>query len=217
MLTQLQMETSSTIYGVTVNPYNSALTSGGSSGGEGAIIAVKGSLLGTGSDTGGSIRGPAGMNGIYGFKPTASRLSFRGLEGLAGGRDQIQSPYGPMATNLDGIDLWMKVVIGSRAWERDTAVPPLEWRDKVDFLIKKPGTRGLKVGVMWDDGIVVPHPPVRRALREVVEKLKKCQDVTVVEWKPYEHQHGFDIWVSNTLPNIQHRPLTSLESFAFCR
>ena len=50
----MHLETSSNLYGVTVNPYNSALTAGGSSGGEGALQALRGSVLGVGSDIGGS-------------------------------------------------------------------------------------------------------------------------------------------------------------------
>jgi Asp-tRNA(Asn)/Glu-tRNA(Gln) amidotransferase A subunit family amidase len=64
----MHLETNSNIYGRTVNPYNRDLTAGGSSGGEGALIGFRGSLLGIGGDIGGSIRCPAAHNGIYGFK-----------------------------------------------------------------------------------------------------------------------------------------------------
>lgn len=49
---QMQLETSSNLYGVTVNPFNRALTSGGSSGGEGSLIGLRGSCLGIGTDIG---------------------------------------------------------------------------------------------------------------------------------------------------------------------
>lgn len=62
------------IYGQTVNPHNLQKTSGGSSGGEGALIGGGGSLLGIGSDIGGSIRIPASFCGICGFKPTSGRV-----------------------------------------------------------------------------------------------------------------------------------------------
>ena len=51
----MHLETDSNLYGVTVNPYNRDLTAGGSSGGEGALIAMRGSCLGVGSDIGGEI------------------------------------------------------------------------------------------------------------------------------------------------------------------
>jgi amidase len=56
------------IFGRTTNPYNRTLTPGGSSGGEGALIALKGSPLGVGSDIGGSVRIPAGFCGLYALK-----------------------------------------------------------------------------------------------------------------------------------------------------
>src|SRR6266516_2863279 len=56
---QMHLETSSNIYGVTVNPFNRSLTAGGSSGGEGALLGMRGSCLGIGTDIGGSIRSPA--------------------------------------------------------------------------------------------------------------------------------------------------------------
>jgi Asp-tRNA(Asn)/Glu-tRNA(Gln) amidotransferase A subunit family amidase len=50
---------------VTTNPYNTTLTSGGSSGGEGALLGFRGSILGIGTDIGGSIRSPAANNGMF--------------------------------------------------------------------------------------------------------------------------------------------------------
>jgi Asp-tRNA(Asn)/Glu-tRNA(Gln) amidotransferase A subunit family amidase len=49
----MHLETDSNLYGTTVNPYNRDVTAGGSSGGEGALIALRGSCLGIGSDVGG--------------------------------------------------------------------------------------------------------------------------------------------------------------------
>lgn len=63
------METHNCVYGRTVSPHDNRTTCGGSSGGEGALIAAQGSLVGIGSDLAGSIRIPAMLCGIYGFKP----------------------------------------------------------------------------------------------------------------------------------------------------
>jgi fatty acid amide hydrolase 2 len=65
----LWWETSNTIYGRTNNPYDSRRTPGGSSGGEGAIIAAAGSVIGLGNDVGGSLRIPSVFCGIFGLKP----------------------------------------------------------------------------------------------------------------------------------------------------
>lgn len=60
----------SPMWGLTINPLNEAFTPGGSTGGEGALLALQGSILGYGTDIGGSIRIPSHMNGVYGLKPT---------------------------------------------------------------------------------------------------------------------------------------------------
>ena len=82
---------SNPIYGTTCHPKDSKRTPGGSSGGEAALIASGGSILGLGSDSGGSIRNPAHNCGIVGLKPTNGRLPLAGqaldggLEGIPGG------------------------------------------------------------------------------------------------------------------------------------
>ena len=72
------MEASNRVYGRTNNPYDLRRTAGGSSGGEGAIIAAAGSPFGLGSDIGGSIRMPAFFNGIFGHKPTGGLVDNSG-------------------------------------------------------------------------------------------------------------------------------------------
>uniref|UniRef100_A0A914C9T4 Amidase domain-containing protein n=1 Tax=Acrobeloides nanus TaxID=290746 RepID=A0A914C9T4_9BILA len=68
-------ETANTLFGRTNNPYDTRRTPGGSSGGEAALIASAGSLIGIGSDFAGSIRGPASFCGIYGFMPSPGEKS----------------------------------------------------------------------------------------------------------------------------------------------
>ncbi|PNH51028.1 hypothetical protein VD0002_g5506 [Verticillium dahliae] len=62
---------SDSLWGRVLNPFNTRLSAGGSTGGEAALIAMKGSVLGVGTDIGGRIRGPSAFCGIYGFKPTS--------------------------------------------------------------------------------------------------------------------------------------------------
>lgn len=63
-------ETNNPLWGLTTHPMNPAFTPGGSTGGEGALLALHGSLVGWGTDIGGSIRIPSHMNGLWGFKPS---------------------------------------------------------------------------------------------------------------------------------------------------
>jgi amidase len=161
-----------------VNPFNTTLTSGGSSGGEGALIAMRGSVLGVGSDIGGSIRSPAHCNGIFGFKPATGRLPTLGWFALMIGSEAIHATIGPLSTSLQGLRLFTKTVLDARPWLHDTSLTPIEWRDMSQTFTR----RKLKVTVMWDDGVVKPHPPVTRALRSVVEGLRKSNKIELVDW-----------------------------------
>lgn len=187
------IETNNNIYGRTVNPWNRNLSSGGSSGGEGALIGMRGSLLGIGGDIGGSVRVPAANNGLYGLKPTAKRLGVAGMTAAMGGSEGILATYGPIATDRETIDLFMEVVLDGQPWKTD---PSLETRPWTPVTIRKP----LKIGIMWSDGVVKPHPPVRRALNYVVEYCKRA-GMTIVDWEPLDHGPTWDLYVSLLYPD----------------
>ena len=193
--TLMHLETSNNLYGETVNPFNSQLTSGGSSGGEGALIALRGSCLGLGTDIGGSIRSPSANCGLYGLRPSSYRIPFGGVAATMGGQEQIVAVLGPLSTSLEGVKLFMKTVINGKPWLNEPSLVPFPWRDQESYLTKPSGKR-VKVGVMWHDGVVKPHPPVMRALQEVVDKLKNMRSVEIVEWKPYKHDEAWSI-ISN--------------------
>lgn len=103
--TLMHLETSNNLFGVTVNPYNRDLSCGGSSGGEAALLALRGSCLGIGSDIGGSVRSPAANCGLYGFRPTSYRIPVQGWLASMAGSEQIITVIGPPSTSLQGIRL----------------------------------------------------------------------------------------------------------------
>lgn len=70
--------TENRIFGLSVNPFDQSRTTGGSSGGDGALVAMRCVPFSLGTDVGGSIRSPAAYNGIIGFKPTSQRSSMYG-------------------------------------------------------------------------------------------------------------------------------------------
>ena len=71
--TMMSLQCSNPVYGATGNPYDRERDSGGSSGGEGALIGDKASIVGLGNDVGGSLRNPAALCGIVSLKPTIGR------------------------------------------------------------------------------------------------------------------------------------------------
>ncbi|KAI1383690.1 amidase [Hypoxylon trugodes] len=181
--TLMAVEAHSNLYGVTVNPYNRTLTSGGSSGGEGALIGIRGSILGIGSDIGGSIRVPAANNGLFGYKPTTSRLPTLGSYAPMAYAESIAVSPGPLSTSLKGLELFTKVVLDRKPWYKQPSLVAFDWRDPATFF----PDRKIRVGVFSHDGVVRPHPPILRGIAELVEKLKKSPNVEVVEWKPWKH------------------------------
>ncbi|TVY82383.1 putative amidase [Lachnellula suecica] len=184
----MHLETDSNLYGVTVNPYNRETTCGGSSGGEGALIAMRGSVLGVGSDIGGSIRNPAANCGIYGFKPTSFRIPTDGWCSTMAGADPIPGVIGPMSSSIEGIIMFMQVIISSKPWLLEPALVPMPW-----ILPLFSSAQPLKIGIMWHDNVVTPHPPITRAVQEVLTRLKVLQNVEVVDWKPYLHDEAWAI------------------------
>ncbi|WP_405102688.1 amidase [Oceanobacillus sp. FSL H7-0719] len=107
-------ETDNKLYGRTNNPWDLNRTAGGSSGGEGALLAVGGAAAGIGSDIGGSIRFPAHFNGIVGFKPGMNQVS------SAGHYPEVTNPLqdrmlamGPLGKSVRDMELIYKIISDS--------------------------------------------------------------------------------------------------------
>lgn len=99
-------ETENKLYGRTNNPWDIDRTAGGSSGGEGALLAAGGAAVGLGSDIGGSIRFPSHFNGIIGFKPGMDRISTEGHYPQAGTELQKRMmTAGPMGKSVRDMEL----------------------------------------------------------------------------------------------------------------
>lgn len=124
--TMLAFECSNPLWGRTLNPYSPLYTCGGSSGGEGALLAMDGSALGIGSDIGGSLRIPATYCGIYSFKPGYGRVSYTGGRGPVGGFEGIKTVAGPMGRSADDVTLLAKALLGKKGSNED--IPPLPFR-----------------------------------------------------------------------------------------
>uniref|UniRef100_A0A3B3VQK8 Fatty-acid amide hydrolase 1 n=1 Tax=Poecilia latipinna TaxID=48699 RepID=A0A3B3VQK8_9TELE len=174
----LNYDCSNPIFGQTVNPCNPQKTSGGSSGGEGALIGGGGSILGIGSDIGGSIRIPASFCGICGFKPTAGRLSSQGIVPIYRGQKCVLSSPGPMARDVDSLALCMQALLCDHMFSLDPTVPPLPFNLQT-YQSSKP----LRIGYFEHDGYTQPPPSMVRGLREVKALLEQAGH-TVVPYEP---------------------------------
>lgn len=192
--TLMHLETSSNYFGTTVNPFNRLLTSGGSSGGEGALVGMRGSCLGIGTDIGGSIRSPAANNGVYGLRPTSMRLPMQGFTATMLSEEHILAVVGPLSTSLAGVKIFMKTLIDARPWIREPSLVPLPWKTEAQFPTdKKDGSKTIKIGLLTDDGVVRPHPPILRALKSMAEKLQTVPGVQIIPFKPHDHPRAWEI------------------------
>ena len=89
----------------------------------------------------------------------------------------------------------MNTILAAKPWVIDPTLMPVPWQKSTDLADQLHGKR-LKIAVMWDDGVVIPHPSVIRALTMVVDRLKAIDDVEIVDWKPHRHAYAWEIIVS---------------------
>lgn len=163
----LAMETHNDLWGTTRNPWALDRTPGGSSGGEAALLASGQSVLGLGTDIGGSIRIPAAWSGVCGLKPTWGRWSLRGSAGGIPGQETVRACTGPMARSVEDLLLLWQALAAQHAL--DPRVPPLPYED--------PGRtelRGLRVGFFFGDDVAQATAPLRRVLRRAAEALRSA-------------------------------------------
>jgi amidase len=175
--TLMALDSDNNVFGRVLNPRNRLVTAGGSSGGEGALAAMRGSVLGVGTDVGGSIRIPAMCGGLYGIKPSAQRVPYVGQEnGTRKGASNIglKASAGPIAGSLRDCELFLKTISDSKPWERDPSLAYGVWTEQ-GSIEKKP-----LLGVIRHDGVITPLPPVSKVLDETVQILRKS-GVEVIE------------------------------------
>lgn len=150
-------------FGPVLNPLNTKMVPGGSSGGSAAAVAAGMCTVALGSDTGGSIRQPASFTGTYGLKPTYGRISRHGLIAYASSFDQI----GPFANSLEDVALLLEVMAGSDEYDATASTRPVEnYGERSE--------KKFKVAVIAEslemDGL---DSEIRAALNQIIDELKE--------------------------------------------
>jgi amidase len=185
--TLMRGETANNVFGITCNSRNRKLTSGGSSGGESALVSFRGSFLGVGTDIGGSIRHPCSFTGLYGLRPSHGRVSYQRVANTYLGQEAVRSCAGPMCRSPADIRLFMSTLAAQEPWRYDPQCLPLAWRAEEELLPKK-----LCFGFGMGDGTVTPTPPLRRAM-EITKKALVAAGHDVIDYIPYEHIEAAEI------------------------
>jgi aspartyl-tRNA(Asn)/glutamyl-tRNA(Gln) amidotransferase subunit A len=147
----------------TRNPWDTARVPGGSSGGSAAAVAAQEAILSLGSDTGGSIRQPAGFCGVVGLKPTYGRVSRFGLIAFASSLDQI----GPFARTVEDAAVMLGAIAGHDP--NDSTSVELDVPDYQAALTSD--LRGVRIGVAEEYSVSGMEPGVERAVDEAVKRL----------------------------------------------
>jgi amidase len=124
----IAIETDNPVFGRTLNPIDQRFVVGGSSSGEAALLAAGGSLIGVGTDLGGSVRIPAHFTGLYSFKPTAERFPNEGQNTGNKGLESLKAATGPIGHNVQSLEFFVKTIIDQEPWLIDNACVPLPWR-----------------------------------------------------------------------------------------
>lgn len=157
------------------NPWNVRRNPGLSSGGSGAAVAAGMCFMAMGSDTGGSIRIPAGLSGVVGLKATYGRVSKAGVMPHTWSLDNA----GPLTRRVEDAALTLRVIAGFDPRDPGSADMPVG-----DYLASlKKGIRGLRVGVpsehFWDRIESRVEPVVRQALRELEGAGAQVEEVSI--------------------------------------
>jgi aspartyl-tRNA(Asn)/glutamyl-tRNA(Gln) amidotransferase subunit A len=156
--------TENSAFQVSRNPWDTSRTPGGSSGGSAAAVAASMTPLAIGTDTGGSIRQPAGLCGVVGMKPTYGRVSRFGLVAFASSLDQV----GPFAHTTKDAALLLEAVAGYDAHDSTSINRPTpRYSQSIDEPLK-----GLKVGVVPEHFAAGLDPEVEAAVRQAIDVYK---------------------------------------------
>lgn len=164
--------TETSCYGVTRNPWDTSRVAGGSSGGSAAAVSADECLFALGTDTGGSIRQPAGYCNIAGLRTTYGRTSRFGVMSMASSLDTI----GPMGKSVEDLAIILQAIAGKDPMDATTSSEPVP-----DYRAALTGdVKGLKIGLPREYFAEGLHPETEKAVRDAA-KLYESMGATLVD------------------------------------
>ncbi|HUN23081.1 MAG TPA: Asp-tRNA(Asn)/Glu-tRNA(Gln) amidotransferase subunit GatA [Anaerolineales bacterium] len=158
--------TENSAYQVTRNPHDLERVPGGSSGGSAVAVAAHMAFGALGTDTGGSVRQPASLCGVVGFKPSYGRVSRWGVIAFASSLDQV----GPIGRTVDDVALLFSTIAGHDPLDSTTAPNPVP--DFTHGVSALPDLTGVRVGVPRQYFIEGIQPEVEAAVRRAIEHMR---------------------------------------------
>ncbi|KAH9832442.1 Amidase enzyme [Teratosphaeria destructans] len=180
----MAIETNNNIIGYTTNALDRRLSSGGSSGGEASLLAMRGSA---------SIRQPCAYSDLVGLKPSSGRMPYLRVANSMEGQQIVPSVIGPMAHTIEDLRLLFKTVLQLEPWTGDPSCLPIPWQSSAESEARrKIAAKTLTLGILRSDGVVRPHPPVSRAMDEAAALLR-ANGIRLIDWHPPPHTEAFQI------------------------
>ena len=221
-LTELALggTTLSSLGGQTRNPYDLTRTPGGSSGGTGAAIAANLAAVGTGSDTGQSIRSPASAGSLVGIRPTRGLVSRDGIIPAS----TTQDAAGPITRTVEDAARMLDVMAGYDPSDPITAFSLDKIPQSYTQSLNRDGLTGARIGVLVD---FFGTEPVHREVNAVTEvgiaqmaalgatmiriRIPEIQTLTQnLEMSSFEHQIAFNAYLASLGPAAPVRTLEEL-------
>lgn len=212
--------TLSSMGGQTRNPYDLTRTPGGSSGGTGASIAASFGIIGTGSDTGQSIRSPASAQGLVGIRPTRGLVSRRGVIPASTTQDEV----GPITRTVEDAARALTVMAG---YDPEDPVTAFGWRQipsAYTAFLDANGLDGARIGVLQDlFGSEPIHEEVNAVVSRATERMSEAGATIVpiripnfaaltedTQLTQFEFKAAFNVYLASLGPKA---PVKTLEEF----
>ena len=170
----LSIHTYNYIFGESQNPYDRTRSCGGSTGGDAGLISARCVPLALGTDIGGSCRYPAGFTGVYGFKSSLGRVSYKGIQTVRkrgyNAFNHLVATCGPMGSSSTDLQIGMQVLCSDKLHLKDPNAVPMGWHmAAAEAALAKP--QNVKIGMLADSPNLPVSPAVKRALKMARDAL----------------------------------------------